>query len=105
MFVALGSSAVLPIGRALVKKSMRDVHNEMSLWYCVAEGIFYIGGAFVYAKRTPEKNHPCKFDVLGSSHQIFHVCIVIAGSLHAIGLWKAYHWRHGVLHGICPVTQ
>lgn len=38
----------------------------------------------------PERLRPGKFDVWGSSHQIFHILIVLAAMAHLIGLLKAF---------------
>ena len=39
--------------------------------------------------RIPEKWYPGRFDVVGSSHQIFHVFVVAAALVHWTGLIKA----------------
>ena len=36
-------------------------------------------GALLYAARWPERHYPKKFDIVGSSHQLFHVLVVIGG--------------------------
>jgi adiponectin receptor len=54
----------------------------MDLQYWIKGGLLYIGGACVYMLRIPEKLFPNKFDIFGSSHQIFHICIVIAALMH-----------------------
>ena len=45
-------------------------------------GIGYIGGAIVYVLKVPEKFFPYKFDIIGSSHQIFHVGVVVGAYIH-----------------------
>lgn len=39
-------------------------------------GFIYIGGALVYGFRIPEKCFPKTFDLIGSSHQIFHIAVL-----------------------------
>ena len=51
--------------------------------------------------RVPEKWHPGMYDVIGSSHQIFHVFVVLAAISHMMGLLKAFDYRHGFLGGLC----
>jgi len=41
-------------------------------------GAFYIVGATIYMLKIPERFKPGRFDIWGSSHQIFHICILIA---------------------------
>lgn len=103
MFVALGLSAVIPVAEAVWLKGLSRVESEMSLWYCVVQGGLYIAGAAIYASRVPEKYYPRRFDLLGSSHQIFHICVVTASIVHAIGVWQAFAYRHGQLHGMCKI--
>lgn len=40
--------------------------------------------------QVPERLCPGKFDVWGSSHQIFHVLIIFAAMAHLVGLLKAF---------------
>lgn len=101
MFIALGLSAVFPIIEAVLTHGVAKVEREMALSYCTVQGAFYIVGAIIYACRIPEKYYPKTFDILGSSHQIFHVCVVVAGIIHAIGIWRSFDYRHGQLHGVC----
>lgn len=42
--------------------------------------------------RVPERLRPGKFDIWGSSHQIFHVLIILAAMAHLIGLLKAFDY-------------
>lgn len=102
MFIALGLSAVIPIIEAVWNRGLYRVKLEMSLGYCATQGALYIVGACLYAMRMPERYWPGKFDLFGSSHQIFHCCVVAAGVVHAIGVWKAFEHRHGTLQGLCP---
>ena len=41
--------------------------------------------------RVPERFHPGRYDVWGSSHQIFHVLILLAAMSQLIGLLTAFH--------------
>ena len=101
MFIALGLSAVFPVFEALYTHGRSQVQRNMSLTHVTIQGALYIVGAVIYAKRIPEKYYPHTFDVVGASHQIFHVCVVLAGITHAIGVLKAFDHRHGELQGYC----
>ena len=101
MFIALGLSAVFPVFEALLTHGRSSAEKNMSLTHVTVQGAFYIIGAVIYACRIPEKHFPGTFDVIGSSHQIFHVCVVLAGFIHTIGIYKAFDHRHGHLHGLC----
>ena len=39
-------------------------------------GFVYIGGALIYGFRIPERCFPYRFDLVGASHQIFHVAVL-----------------------------
>lgn len=51
--------------------------------------------------RWPERSAPGKFDMIGSSHQIFHVLVVLAAVSHLIGLVVAFDYRHGFNASAC----
>ena len=46
--------------------------------------------------RVPERYAPGKYDIWGSSHQIFHVLVVLAACAHLVGLIKAFDYEHGI---------
>ncbi|XP_048730988.1 membrane progestin receptor gamma-B-like isoform X2 [Ostrea edulis] len=39
--------------------------------------IFALLAAFLYATHLPERLHPGRFDIIGHSHQLFHVCSIL----------------------------
>lgn len=46
--------------------------------------------------RVPEKYSPGNFDIWGSSHQIFHVLVLMAAATHFVGLLKAFDYEHSL---------
>ncbi|KAF5872796.1 putative hemolysin-iii channel protein [Botrytis fragariae] len=44
--------------------------------------------------RIPECYFPGKFDIIGHSHQIFHILVVAASGMHLVGLLKAYEHQY-----------
>ncbi|KAK0750631.1 hypothetical protein B0T18DRAFT_463204 [Schizothecium vesticola] len=46
-------------------------------------------GALIFATRIPERWFPRKFDLLGCSHQIFHIAVLVVACLHFVTLVKA----------------
>jgi len=108
MFVALGLSAVLPIGHAMQLHSLSKLDELMGLRWAVLQGVLYISGAAIYAvrrhiqisrpqlmipcqRRIPERYQPGRFDILGSSHQMFHILVVLAATSHLNGLLQAFN--------------
>lgn len=61
----------------------------------------YIAGAVNYALRYPERKHPRTFDILGSSHQIFHVAVLAAAYMHYRCIEQAMRWHHDANGGLC----
>jgi len=50
--------------------------------------------------RFPERFFPHKFDLLGSSHQIFHVAVVLGCLIHVNASFKLFLARKEM---ICPI--
>ena len=46
----------------------------------------YTGGAILYVTRIPERLYPGLFDVYAHSHQLFHVCVILAALVHYYNL-------------------
>lgn len=42
----------------------------------------------------PERWRPGTFDIFGSSHQIFHVLVLLAAASHFVGLLNAFDHEH-----------
>jgi len=80
MFIILGLSAGLPFFSFpwFPKDTMMKYH----LFPWALGGAIYIGGAVLYATRVPERCKPGAFDIVGHSHQIFHVCVIVACFIH-----------------------
>lgn len=93
-FIVTGLSGFAPIGHGLFKYGWNQmwVRSGMPFWFL--EGIVYLIGTFFYASRFPESRWPGKYDIWGSSHQIFHVLVVIAAATHFSGVWSAYAWNY-----------
>jgi adiponectin receptor len=54
--------------------------------------------------KFPEAWFPYQFDILGASHQIFHVLVLVAGLLHYKGLASALLEVRGLQH-TCGVVS
>jgi adiponectin receptor len=119
MFVAMGLSALFPVVHGVKTFGVAQLERQMGLSWLVTQGVLYILGAGIYAvstvhcdvcsacehvdrnrgltmsqARIPEKLAPGSFDIWGSSHQVFHVLVVMAAGAHLIGLLKAFDYAH-----------
>jgi len=101
MFVVLGLSAALPYAFAAYVGDSPDLADFRSR-YILIGGAIYIFGTYFFVTNFPEKQHPCTFDCCGASHQIFHVCVLIASLVHFYGSLDIFKRRHEVE---CPISM
>ncbi|KAI0854421.1 HlyIII-domain-containing protein [Daldinia vernicosa] len=101
MFVGLGVSGVVPVCHALRIYGYQTLNERMGLNWVLFQGFLYIFGAFLYAVRWPERSFPRTFDIWGSSHQIFHVLVLLAAASHLTGMIKAFDHHHSIMGGEC----
>ncbi|KAF9149990.1 hypothetical protein BG015_008197 [Linnemannia schmuckeri] len=98
LFLAMGLSAVFPVVHGLVLYGFQLARKAIALDYMLLMGFFYVLGAILYGTRTPERFFPGKFDHFGSSHQIFHVCVLFGVLTHFLGVTKAMEFWHDSNH-------
>lgn len=91
LFISMGLAAVFPILHLIVVHGIKHCYQKMYVLELVILGGTYIFGAYLYVKRFPEKDFPGKFDMIGSSHNILHLCVVIATG---ILLWIIERMRY-----------
>lgn len=101
MFVGLGLSGVLPVCQGILIYGYEDLERRMGLNWVLLQGFLYIFGAFLYAVRWPERSAPGSFDIWGSSHQLFHILILLAAAAHLKGMAKAFDHHHTVMGSQC----
>ena len=67
------------------------------LWLELLMGVCYLSGAIIYARAVPEKWKPGRFDLWFSSHNIFHVLVVMGAVVHYRAALVLLAWRdhHG----------
>ena len=99
LFLIFGISAGIPIlHMAFFNNNIKGFIKMPKLFFWYIGGISYIIGAFLFMFRVPEKLYPGKFDIIGSSHQIFHILVVIGVITHYFGSLDAYYYR---INNIC----
>lgn len=115
MFVCLGMSALIPITSGVRTHGIEGMNRRIALFpWLFLEFFCYLLGAILFAvslfnfesasrllrlinrlkSRIPERLSPGTFDIFGSSHQIFHVLILLAASFHLKGLLATFDWNH-----------
>jgi len=93
VFILTGLSAFAPIIHASRLFPLEQLNKQSGLPYYYAEGGLILCGALIYGMRIPEKLYPGHFDIWGSSHQIFHMLVVVATSVHLFGVLHAFEWN------------
>ncbi|KAL1853537.1 hypothetical protein VTK73DRAFT_9004 [Phialemonium thermophilum] len=101
IFVGLGLSGVVPVIHGMGIYGIAALDERMGLRWVVLQGALYIFGAFLYAIRWPERLSPGTFDIWGSSHQLFHICVLLAAASHLHGMTKAFDFYHSAMGAWC----
>lgn len=105
MFLALGLSGILPMKYAAMEFGVSQAHHQMGWGWFILEAVFYISGTAIYVLKFPERVSPGTFDLYGSSHQIFHVLVLLGAGAHLIGIVQAFDYNHGLQTRICSIGQ
>jgi len=100
LFIVLGLTGVIPalhyfILGGIVETWLQVGHCMIFLFLMAA---FYISGGLIYANRIPERFCPGLFDIWGQSHQILHICVIIAALSCYHGAITLSNERHAGLH-------
>lgn len=93
-FITFAFSSIIPIITGCFKFGLAEVFHRVQLRFVGWEAFFYLGGAVIYGYRIPEALAPGKFDFIGSSHQIFHVLVVIGSFCHLRAVLGSYMFMH-----------
>ncbi|CAO3568407.1 unnamed protein product [Mortierella alpina] len=88
-FISMAASALLPVFHlALMQGAGPTLEWIFPLLKSMGS---YLLGVFVYANQYPEKLFPGRFDHLGSSHQLWHLCVLGGVYFHftaALSFWE-----------------
>ncbi|KAF7324630.1 hypothetical protein MKEN_00504500 [Mycena kentingensis (nom. inval.)] len=104
-FFSCGGVVILPFIHAMWRNGLQEANCAISFNWILAEAAFYVGGALLYSERFPECRWPGRFDIFGSSHQIFHVCSLLAVWAHYKSVESSFHYRHAVRGGTLMIPK
>ena len=82
MFVVLGLSMTAPLIYLKKFADQRYIDTSVRTEPWALSGVCYIGGCLLYVMRFPERFFPKQFDKFGSSHQIFHIAVVVGNAVN-----------------------
>lgn len=85
------------------KFGMYQAHRRMGWGFFCLEGVFYISGVSIYATKTPEKIWPGRFDIIGASHQVFHIMVLFGAAAHLVGIVQAFNFNHHPETRLCDL--
>uniref|UniRef100_A0A914VMM5 Adiponectin receptor protein n=1 Tax=Plectus sambesii TaxID=2011161 RepID=A0A914VMM5_9BILA len=86
VFCAMGLSGVVPAVHFMITDGLRTLIDEAAFHWLLLMAFLYLAGAALYATRTPERFFPGKCDLWFQSHQLFHMCVVVAAFVHYHGI-------------------
>ncbi|KAK8120343.1 hypothetical protein PG999_004463 [Apiospora kogelbergensis] len=93
-FVAFGASSFIPLLHGVQRYGLEYMLQYSGMKWYLLELTFYGTGVSLYAFRIPERFVPGKFDIWGSSHQIFHLAILCAMYTHLAALLQGFTTCH-----------
>lgn len=93
-YALLGLTAFASASHGVMVNGWEEQNHRQSLTYFIGLAMLNGLGTLVYAARVPERWFPRTFDLLGSSHQILHVLVILGAYSHSVGLHKALqYWQ------------
>ncbi|CAF0781166.1 unnamed protein product [Didymodactylos carnosus] len=91
LFIVLGLYGVVPTIHACIIYGMHRMIQMGFLYLCVM-AVSYIFGGVMYGSRMPERFFPGKFDIIGQSHQVLHVAVLIAIYFHFYACCRLFNY-------------
>ncbi|CCD22870.1 PAQR-type receptor NDAI_0A07160 [Naumovozyma dairenensis CBS 421] len=98
LFMLFSFTGLIPMITGFYIFGYKGVMERISLNFVLLEAIFYIIGTLLYGFRIPETFKPGNFDMFGSSHQIFHIFVVLGSICHFGAVIKSYCLMHHLIN-------
>ncbi|KAH8129736.1 hypothetical protein FP744_10004487 [Trichoderma asperellum] len=93
-FVGTGLSGFAPLIHGIKMFGWSQMMKQSGMPYYLAEAGCLLLGALIYVTKFPESRFPGKFDIYGSSHQLFHILVVLATVTQLIGILDAFDYNY-----------
>ncbi|KAJ0961411.1 hypothetical protein J5N97_000366 [Dioscorea zingiberensis] len=93
LFFCMGVSGLVPIMHKVMMFSDQHPNAMVTTEYELLMGVFYIVGVVVYVGRVPERWMPGMFDLVGNSHQLFHLMVIAGAYTHYLASLVYLQWR------------
>ncbi|KAF3338136.1 heptahelical transmembrane protein 4-like protein [Carex littledalei] len=92
LFSCMGVSGFVPVVHKLIWFHYRPEVVASTVFEAFM-GMFYGLGVMIYATRVPERWFPGKFDLVGHSHQLFHLLVIAGAYTHYLAGLEYLKWR------------
>jgi adiponectin receptor len=96
LFTGLGLCGVVPVTHMLIHHEFDEL-SRSTFWGTLLTGGAYLCGTAFYLSRFPEVLAPGRFDLILSSHNIWHMMVVFATCLHYAFVLELWHERSNSL--------
>jgi adiponectin receptor len=94
VYLLLGWSSFVPVVHGINMHGLDEHDRRMRVGWFLGLGVCHATGALIYVARVPERWWPRRFDLVGSSHQCMHACVVAGAVCYAVGILGAFeHWK------------
>ena len=87
LFIIYGISVLIPVIHRFSIKDDNDNYFLDELRYFMLSVLSFIIAIGLYISKIPERFYPGKFDIIGSSHTLFHIFTLTGDILCTYGLW------------------
>ncbi|KAJ1697135.1 hypothetical protein LUZ63_005647 [Rhynchospora breviuscula] len=92
LFSCMGVSGLVPVLHKLIWFHYRPEVVTSTVFEAFM-GLFYGLGVTIYATRVPERWFPGRFDLVGHSHQLFHLLVITGAYTHYLAGLEYLKWR------------
>ncbi|KAK4569904.1 hypothetical protein LTR86_002873 [Recurvomyces mirabilis] len=89
-YVGLGAVWLFFVGHGLYAYEFGVQRQRLALEWMALMIVLNGTGAAAYTYRFPERWFRYRFDLVGASHQIFHVMVLLAGFVHYYAVCQAF---------------
>ncbi|KAH8814042.1 hemolysin-III channel protein-like protein Izh2 [Hyaloscypha sp. PMI_1271] len=93
-FGSLAIFTMVPVVHGINKYGWDIQSQRMGVVWVVITLVLNVSGATAYAFKIPERWCRRRFDILGASHQIFHLMVVLAALTYTQGILQAFDFVH-----------
>ncbi len=90
----MGAVGIIPGFHHILRYGYTMSLDSFAVHHIAQEGLLYLIGAFIYASRIPERYFPGKLDIIGHSHQIWHLFVLAAAASHYEAVLHLSKWWH-----------